>query len=493
MLWLLAKVILFLAAIVALTFAGVRLAELGGIFRIWAFDYEFTLTPLAAVIALVVLLIIVWLVIALLGLLVAFFRFLNGDETAISRFFDRNREKRGYTALSEGMVALASGDAKQALIRARKAAKLLNKPEFTTLLTAQAAEAAGDHEAAAEAWKSLLSNEATRFVAVRGLLQQKLSQGDTETALKLARQAFILRPRSSETQDILLGLQADNGDWKGARETLLEKQKSGELPKSVWRRRDALLMLQQAKSALAAGNNDEARETAIAANRLSPDLVPAAVIASRACIDKGDSKGAVRILKKAWIAAPHPDLAAAFAEIVPDESPAARLHRFRPLLSEHPEHEETRLMHAELLLAADDPSAAKAVLGDIPDKHPTRRSLALLAAAERGCGTDDTRVRDILARALTAAPGPAWRCDKCDTTHDQWRPICPNCHGFDTLSWRDPGPKDAASSQRLGRIDPDLASKIFGRSAQPIQLPVEEATTIPEDDHPEADSDESRS
>ncbi len=53
---------------------------------------------------------LVWLLLRLLGLLGAVFRFLNGDETAISRYFDRNRERKGYAALSEGLVALASGE-----------------------------------------------------------------------------------------------------------------------------------------------------------------------------------------------------------------------------------------------------------------------------------------------------------------------------------------------------------------------------------------------
>ena len=51
-------------------------------------------------------------VLKLLGFLVALFRFLMGDETAISRYFSRSRERRGFDALSDGMVALASGDAK---------------------------------------------------------------------------------------------------------------------------------------------------------------------------------------------------------------------------------------------------------------------------------------------------------------------------------------------------------------------------------------------
>ena len=65
----------------------------------------------------------------LLGFLGAVVRFLLGDETAISRYFARSRERRGFDALSDGMVALASGDSRLATKKAQKAEKLLNRPD----------------------------------------------------------------------------------------------------------------------------------------------------------------------------------------------------------------------------------------------------------------------------------------------------------------------------------------------------------------------------
>ena len=50
----------------------------------------------------------------------------------------------------------------------------------------------------------------------------------------------------------------------------------------------------------------EAREAAIEANRLSPDLIPAAVMAAHSLAAAGKAKNAVRILKAAWTAQPHP-------------------------------------------------------------------------------------------------------------------------------------------------------------------------------------------
>jgi HemY protein len=437
-LWSLTKVVAFLLLIAALALLGGVLSDTGGSVRISLAGMEFNFGPVQAVILVLLLLAALWLTLKVLGFLAATVKFLNGDETAISRYFDRNRERKGYAALSDSLVALASGENATALARARAAERLLGKPELTTLLMAQAAEASGDSRIAVNAYKALLQADATRFVAVRGLMRHKLAEGDTDTALKLAEKAFALKPKHAETQDVLLKLQAGAADWKGARSTLAEKLRSGGLPRSVYRRRDALLAVEQARVVLEEGSTIEAREAAIEANRQSPDLVPAAAMSARALTEKGDRKSATRVLKKAWEAQPHPDLAAAFAAIEPDEDPAARLKRFKTLLGAKPEAEESRLTQAELLLAAQDYEGARKALGALVDERPTQRSLAILAAAEKGSGADDATVRAILARALAASRGPQWCCDTCGTVHDDWHPVCAQCGGFDTLSWKEP-------------------------------------------------------
>jgi HemY protein len=445
MLWSLFKIVVFVAVVAVLALGASLLAEMQGVLRLAVGGWEFTLRPLPAAILTVALLIAVWLALKVLGLVLALLRFLNGDETAISRYFDRDRERRGFDALAQGMIALAAGDERLALIKAQRAEKLLDRPEVTALLTAQAAEALGDRKRATEAWTQLLGRDDTRFVAIRGLMKQKLDEGDTATALKLAEKAFALKPGHAGTQDILLKLQSESADWKGARATLSAQARTGRLPRDVWKRRDAILALQEARALLEETASPEAREAAIAANRASPDLIPAAAMAARSLIEKGDRKTATRVLKKAWEAQPHPDLAAAFAAIEPEETPAQRLTRFRTLIDQNPEAEESRLLLAELNLAAEDFPAARRAMGQLATQHPTQRSLAIMAAIERGEGSDDQVVRGWLARALTAPRGPQWVCDQCHAIHTEWAPICPNCHGFDTLAWKEP-PEGATGS-----------------------------------------------
>ncbi|WP_425044871.1 heme biosynthesis protein HemY [Primorskyibacter sp. S87] len=446
MLWSLLKILIFVAIIALLALGAGFLMESSGGVQITAAGTEFNLGPLQSVIAFLVLVGVVWLFFKLLTLLIATLKFLNGDETALSRYFDRGREKRGYQALADGLMALASGDGRQALTKAAKAEKLLNKPELTNLLTAQAAEAAGDTRKAAETYKKLVENDATRFVGVRGVMKQKLSEGDTETARKLAEKALALKPRHSETQDILLGLQTQAEDWSGARSTLTSKLKSGSLPRDVYKRRDAVLALSEAKDILDGENSIEAQERAIEANKLSPDLVPAAAMAARAYMAKGKPRYAARLLKKAWDAQPHPDLAHAFAEIEPEETAAQRIKRFSALSRSHPQHVETRLLMAELNIVAEDFPEARRVLGDLAETGSDARALTLMAAIERGEGASDAVVQGWLAKALTAPRGPQWVCDKCHQIHAEWAPVCENCNSFDTLSWSTPAMPEITSA-----------------------------------------------
>ncbi|MDR9394434.1 heme biosynthesis protein HemY [Roseovarius sp. SYSU LYC5161] len=449
MLWSIIKIVVFIALVAGASFATAHLLEIEGGVRIAMAGYEISLTPLKAVIVLILLVLVIWVLLKLTSLLVAVLRFINGDETAISRYFDKNRQEKGYQALADGLMALASGEGDVAMAKAERANRFLRKPALTNLITAQAAEMSGNRRKAEQVYKRLLKNEKTRFVGVRGIMKQKLADGDTETAMKLAETAFALKPRHEEVQDTLLQLQARSEDWKGARETLKAKLKYGALPRDVHKRRDAVLALSEARDVLEEGNDIKAREAAIEANRLSPDLVPAAVLAARSYIAQGSKRYAARVIHKAWQAQPHPDLAAAFAEIEPDETPQQRLKRFLKLLKMHPDHRETKLLEAELHLAAEDFPAARRSLGDLVENDPDARALTIMAAVERGEGSSDAVVKGWLARALSAPRGPQWVCDKCHHIHTEWVPTCENCHAFDSLSWTSPPQAELSTSTGL--------------------------------------------
>jgi HemY protein len=479
MLWSLVKIIAFLALATAIVFGLAWIIETPGEVRIAFGSREFFVSPIGFIIGVVILVLVGLVLLKLLGLLVAVVRFLLGDETAISRYFSRSRERRGYAALSDGLLALAAGDSRMAMKKAHKADRLLARRDLTSLLTAQAAERSGDRNQAFEAYKALLPDDRTRPVGIQGLMRLKLEEGDTDAAMALAKKAFALKPDNEGVLRTLFDLQSKSGDWSGARETLNASMHARMLPRDVGVRRDAVLSLADARAALAEGESTRGNEAALQANKLAPTLVPAAALAARVQAERGQKRKATRILTMAWAANPHPELAAAFAAIEPGETPEARRKRFATLVGANPGSPESRLLEAELALAAEDFPGARKALGNLPESDPTTRSLALMAAIERGSGESDEVVRGWLAKALGASRGPQWVCSKCNHVNADWGPVCENCGAFDTLDWRTP-----AHSEDTRLADSAMLPLIIGPAAPSAAASAPETEPAPPEPAP---------
>ena len=88
--------------------------------------------------------------------------------------------------------------------------------------------------------------------------------------------------------------------------------KYGSLPKDIHKRRDAVLALSEAAEIIETDKRIEAQVTAIEANRMSPDLVPAAALVAKEYLTDDKKKNAIKVIKKAWESQPHPDLDAIY-------------------------------------------------------------------------------------------------------------------------------------------------------------------------------------
>ena len=472
----LTKIIFFIIIIATVSIAAGAIIDAGGVITMQFASYEVSLTPIQGIIGIILCLSILLAAKWIFGIIVAIFKFFNGDETAITRYFNKNKEERGYKALADSMVSMAAGEGKDAINNANRAERLLKRPQLTNLVSAQAAEKFGDNKRALKYYKRLLKNDQTRFVGLQGLLKQKLLEGDTETALLLAEKAFSIRPKHEQTLNILFDLQTEKLDWKGAQKTIKANVRAGKLPKDVGLRREAILLLADAKEMLEAGEIDKGKAAAIAANKSSPDLIPAAILAAEMYMLENNKRFASRVLKKTWGLNPHPDLATAFAEINLKESSSERRKRFNPLIKLKSEHSETKLLIAELAIGDEDFPAARRAIKNLTSTNPTVRSLALMAAIEKGEGADEKTVRAWLNKALTASRGPQWVCEKCSNIHSSWHPRCGNCETFDSLSWKEPLTDDAKLTNEM--LDFTAGVLTGSESSPPPMSKIDDAEVV---------------
>ena len=437
MFWSLTKLIVFVVVIAVISAGTAVLLESEGIVRIAIADREFSMSTVTFVIGGILLVPTFWIFFFLFGLARALFRFLIGDDAALKRYLNRGRERRGLDAFAEGMIALASGNPKLALGKVAKAERALGRPELTSILKAQAAELSGNSKQALLAYRELLSNQNTRFAGIAGILRQKLDEGDLDTALKLAEKAFALNPKHADIQNTLLRLQSSKRDWTGARQTLAAKFKSHSLPRDVYSRRESVLSFAEAQEKIEAGETKEGEAAVLSVNRAVPGLVPAAVLSANILTRSRETRSAAKVIRKAWGIRPHPDLAAAYAAIFPDETTEARKKRFTQLVGKFAEDPESRMLLAELAITDGNFLEARNAMNGLAHENPTVRACAIMAAIERGDGAKEEVVRSWLTKAVSAPRGPQWICDSCHHAHQEWQPICVNCEALDSLDWTD--------------------------------------------------------
>lgn len=344
----------------------------------------------------------------IVALLYRAWRSLRRSPGNFSRFREGGRRRRGFEALSRGMVAVAAGDVDAAKRHARRAESLLNDPTLTMLLSAQAAQLEGDEKAAAALFTAMLDRRETEFLGVRGLLTQALKREDWDEALRLAKRAHRLRPKSDWVVNTLYDLQKRSGEWSGAAETLKESEKLRLLPTSDARRERAELNYNRSLAA----EGSEAVKYARKAQDEDPSFAPAVVRQAEMLVGMGRHRRAAGVIESAWERAPAPELAEAYWSARKVEDAVQKVQAAQKLARQNPRHLESRLTVAAAALQARQWSEARAQLEPVATEDAPPRVCRLMAELEEAEHGDLGRARTWLMRAAevhppeTPPPGP---------------------------------------------------------------------------------------
>jgi uncharacterized protein HemY len=249
------------------------------------------------------------------------------------------KRKQGVEALSRGFLAVAAGDGSEARRLAQKASELAeDAPALVRVLAAQAAEAAGDHVAARQAYNAMLGFPEMRLAGLRGLMQTALAEGDKALALRHAETAYGLAKTARWAWRALLEARLEAGDWKAALALVQGALERKIVPPLVAERARAALL---AASAAGLEESDDpkvlaqALDFATQAAKLKPEFAPGVVMAARLQAADGKAAKAGTLIEAAWKQAPHPGPVAGLSRPEDQRDPqAARDPPGRPGQSE---------------------------------------------------------------------------------------------------------------------------------------------------------------
>jgi len=453
------RVIIYLIILAALAFGAVWMADRPGEVAItWQGRRIDTsvMVLLAAVAALIVACVIAWSILRAI---------MRAPET-IARYRRYRRGVRGYRAVSQGLIAVGSGNARTAKKFTAEAVRIAPREPLTLLLSAQSAQLNGDRDGAVATFQQMAERDDTRVLGLHGLFVEAQRRRDHAAALGFAEEASRDASMPVWAAQAVLEFRCAAGDWSGALERLDQNLNGRLIDRRTYRRQRAVLLTAQA---LSLADGDRFRATALAreAAKLAPDLVPAAALAGKLLGDAGERRKGARIIERAWRVNPHPDLAAAYAKLRPGDSARQRLSRVEALAAKGPSDPESALAVARAALDAQEFAVARNALA--PYTGAPRKGVAALMAELEMAQGDEGRAREWMARALNARRDPAWTADAFVSDH--WLPISPVSGRLDAFEWKDPLAGEDHGPIIEHRAEPQVPATVPTVQAGPAAAP----------------------
>jgi len=326
----------------------------------------------------------------------------------------QRRDDAGHRALTLGLMAVSAGEPSEARKQAARAHRLLDAPQLTGLLSAQAAHLAGDHAAARRYFTALTKDQDTAFLGHVGLMRLALDAKDSPAALESARDALDVKPQSGLAAAQLLQLYADQQNWSAALEVTAivikdRKKQTGAVPALLSRQRTALLYLDAMDkynaAADTAGDVDAAHSQFQAALKDDPAFLPAILALVDLYKKAGQNRKAITLLEKSFGVVPHAEIAEILQELW-DDNDGNSIARLIKLISKNP------------------PAVQQAAYQIVSDM-----------AARKGLDGEAARLSDLHDASM---PAFGWQCTGCKSRHDDWHSHCPACGQFAGLKWQQP-------------------------------------------------------
>jgi HemY protein len=364
-----------------------------------------------------------------------------------------DKMRRGQDQLTQGLIAIASGNAVEAGRLAIAARKNIGNVTAAQWLQAQAAQLAGDKRAAQEIFRTLAARDESAVLGYRGLITEAKRESDWVEVDRLLAELHRVKPATPWLSLMRMESAARRGAWVEAENALAQAAKARLLDSESGRRTRSALRIALSRHQAQMQDKEQALQGAEQAVKQSPNWLPALINLADILASLDHHRAAARVIERTWKTQPHPKLAAILRRMA--NHPLAAFKQTERLCKNNESAIESRKALAEAALAADIwGEARRHLLICVNERIATQGVYKMLARLERRERSNERAAAEWLMKSSDAPADPAWMCSACGHAHEDWQPVCVSCAAFNTLDWKKTGngrsPALSLISERIG-------------------------------------------
>ncbi|MGB1077500.1 MAG: heme biosynthesis protein HemY [Bdellovibrionales bacterium] len=356
--------------------------------------------------------------------------------------------RKGHTAITKSLVALAAGDHKHAAYHAHRAQKLL-PDEYdngvATFLEAQAARYMGQHKRATTKFNTLLENRESAFLGIRGLMQTEIEAQNYKQALDMAYSADRMHPKQSWILKTIYDLELQTHQWSKVLATLKKLEKLKAIDKETALKDRKAIHVVLADQALGARDIDEAKHHLKKALTIDAGFVPACTRLVDIAIEAGQKRKAKSLIERTWKLSPHPDLIKFWDILAPENTPkkpTARLSWYESLTTLNPNAASGYMALAQIAIDDGLWGEARAFLTKAENLDNHAGVYLAWAELERLSTQNDEAVHAWMKKSQTAKRPKCWVCQTTNHIYETWYAIAEPYGLFNTIEWAYPNKKE---------------------------------------------------
>lgn len=353
----------------------------------------------------------------------------------------KNNEK-GLESLTLSLSSAAAGDYAYAQYHAERASKLLpGEQPLPLLLKAGAQRKQGDHKAAEESLKSMLSHPEGAVLAARALIGNAVEQNNISGALNYARTAE--KDYKGKDKAWLLAtlyeLEAKAQNWEAAENNLNKALKKKAVSKSKADNDYIAIGTSRARELQIIEDEKGAVKTLKAVLKKDPGFAPAVEDLYHIYIKQQKKRAAANLLKKAWSVRPHPDFIELWKQLGADYGKTEQdISWLRKLTNQKSKHVESYLALAAANINNENYDYAKQDLEAATELSEERRIFKLWTRLTEKTGGSEASIRHRLEQIADAKADPTWVCMETGRTYPHWSAIALPHGAFNTITWVSP-------------------------------------------------------